>query len=102
MERRAMAAIEDGFRELSMIPGRTLIFRPVDAIAFVRRCREKQVRVLGLDGFHLRENTIQPDMGESIDLSLPPHGAEDCWQLAEEFLNERLNSGLFFEVVADE
>ena len=97
-----MTTVEDEFRELSVIPGNTLIFRPVDAIALVHRCREKQVKVLGLDGFHLTENTIQPDMGESIDLSLPPYRSEDCWRLAEEFLNERLESGLFFEVVANE
>jgi hypothetical protein len=97
-----MGKIEDEFRERSMVPGRTLIFRPADAIEFVRRCREEQVNVLGVDGFHLAENTIQPDMGESIDLSQPPYRGEDCWRLAEKFLAERLKSGLYFEVVANE
>ncbi len=97
-----MAAIDEEFRERSMVPGNTLILRPADAIAFVCRCREKQVKVLGVDGFHLTEDAIQPDMGESVDLSQPPYRGVDCWKFAEEFLNERLDSGLFFEVVADE
>jgi hypothetical protein len=97
-----MAKIEDEFRDAGIVRGMTLILQPSDAIAFVRRCRERQVKVLGLDAFHITPETRQPDMGESIDLSLPPHRGEDCWQLAEEFLNERLNSGLYFEVVADE
>jgi hypothetical protein len=98
----AMARIEDEFRELSLVSGRTLIFRPADAIAFVRRCREKQVKVLGIDGFHLSAQTIQPDMGESIDLSLPQYCGEDCWKIAEEFISKRLENNLSFEVVADE
>jgi hypothetical protein len=97
-----MATIEDEFRQLSMVTGRTLILRPADAVAFVRRCHEKRIKVLGVDGFHLFEDTIQPDMGESIDLSQPWHRGQDCWKLAEEFLNQRLESGLYFEIVADE
>ncbi len=78
------------------------MLQPSDAIAFVRRCRERHIKVLGLDAFHITPENRQPDMGESIDLSLPPYRGEDSWKLAEEFLSARLESGLFFEVVADE
>ncbi|MCA9257281.1 MAG: hypothetical protein KDA33_16660 [Phycisphaerales bacterium] len=97
-----MSKIEDEFRERGTYRGRTLKFRPADAIAFVRRCREKKVIVFGVDGFYLTATTTQPDMNESIDLSLPPYRGQDCWKLAEEFIGERQDSDLFFEVVADE
>jgi hypothetical protein len=67
-------------------------------------CRERGIEVLGVDGFHLTERTIQPVMEQSIDLSL----LEDvrvlatCWDRAEEFLLQRSNSDLFFKVVAEE
>ncbi len=78
------------------------MLQPSDAIAFVRRCRERQVKVLGLDAFHITPETRQPDMGESIDLSLPEYRGQDCWALAEEFLSQRVESGLYFEVVTNE
>lgn len=97
-----MTKIEDEFREVGVIRGMTLMLKPSDAVAFVRRCREQQVKVLGLDAFHLTDATTQPDMGESVDLSLPEFRSQDCWALAEEFLSQRLESGLYFEVVANE
>ena len=97
-----MGSIEEEFRDLSVVMGRTLIFRPADAITFVRRCREKQVKLLGLDAFHLDADSIQPDMGASIDLSLPVYSGQDLWTLAERFLDQRLESGLYFEVIVNE
>ncbi len=97
-----MALIEDEYRALSVVPGRMIILSPEHAIALVRRCREKQVKVLGIDGFHITPDAIQPDMGENIDLSRQEYRKHDCWAFAESFLNARLDSGLFFEVVADE
>jgi hypothetical protein len=66
---RGMAKIEDDFKDLSVVPGSTLILRVPDAIAFVLQCREKKIKVLGIDGFRLTATAIQPDLGESIDLS---------------------------------
>jgi hypothetical protein len=96
-----MAKLEDEFKDLSVVPGKTLILRVSDAIAFVLRCREKQVKVLGIDGFRLPAGAVQPDLNESIDLSTPENQDKDCWKLAEEFLIAR-PGGLFFDVVADE
>ena len=62
-----MTKIEDEFRDVGVIRGMTLMLKPSDAVAFVRRCRELQVKVLGLDAFHLTDTTRQPDMNESIE-----------------------------------
>ena len=97
-----MNSIDEEFKHLSMVLGNTLILRPRDAMAFVRKCQERNVRVLGIDGFHLKGEAIQPDMGESIDLSQPPYRGQDCWKLAEKFLTQRLESSLHFEIVAEQ
>jgi hypothetical protein len=96
-----MAKIEDEFQHLSVVPGKRLILRVPDAVSFARRCREKEVRVLGVDAFRVTSDGIWPDPRESIDLSTPAYRDEDCWKLAEEFLIAR-PGGLFFEVIADE
>lgn len=97
-----MPKIEEQFRDVGVIRGMTLMLKPCDALAFVRLCRERQVKVLGLDAFHLTSETTRPDMGESIDLSLPEFRSQDCWAVAEDFLSQRFDSGLYFEVVANE
>jgi hypothetical protein len=80
------------------------MLHPGDAIELVRRCRERGIEVLGVDGFRLTERTTQPVMEQSIDLS----GLEDlrrrsaCWDRAEEFLLQRSTSDLFFKVVYKE
>ena len=89
---------------MGVVRGGELMLRAADATAFVRRCRERDIQILGIDGFHLTDTTIQPDMGESIDLSrLEDQGCGVAtWDRAEEFLAHRIESDLFFKVVADE
>lgn len=97
-----MTSVEEEFRELGVLRGNLLMLRPADAIVFIRRCRERGVKVLGVDGFHLTDETTQPDRGESIDLSGCSRRGGDSWNQAEGFLNERIERDLFFEVVTDE
>lgn len=97
-----MTTVEEEFRELGVVRGNLLMLRPVDAIDFIRKCRERGVKVLGVDGFHLTVETTRPDLGESIEISNRSHRGGDCWNQAEEFLNERMGRDLFFEVVTDE
>ncbi|MCR9232236.1 MAG: hypothetical protein NXI29_14590 [bacterium] len=94
-----MVGIQDEFLPLSVISGFPPVLAPEDALALIRRCREQQVRVLGIDGFHMFDQSQQPDMGESIDYSRLGDTVEDCWNAAEQFLSERMRSGLYFEVV---
>lgn len=64
-----MARVEEEFRSERVLRGRTLRFRAEDAIAIIRRCRERGIAVHGVDGFSITERTTQPVMEESIDLS---------------------------------
>jgi hypothetical protein len=62
-----------------------------------RRPDPRRRRVLD-HGFWITEQTTQPDMGHSIELG---EGASS-WTAAEEFVQQRAQTGLMFEVVADE
>ena len=77
---------------------------PEKAIGLIRRCKESGLRVLGIDGFRLTENTTQPLMEHSIDYSIAePFGVErddviaNC-HAAEEFIKAKLDLGLYFEI----
>jgi hypothetical protein len=68
------------------------------AIEAIKYSRAKGVPILGVDGFILKGDSIQPIMEHSIDLSYVIYGYEK----AIEFLKERKESGLFFEVTVNE
>lgn len=95
-----MTDIEQEFRAKGEQRGGVLLLNPADAIDMVRRCREENVRILGLDAFILKEKTVQPVMAESIDYGDQVE-IDDRWSHAEAFLNARDGKGLHFEVVAD-
>ncbi|QDT89947.1 hypothetical protein [Gimesia algae] len=97
-----MARIQDEFLDKSVIDGFPPILNPVDAIALVRSCRTRKAKVLGIDGFHIIDSKMQPDMAESIDYSTNRKIVSDCWTEAEHFLQARIKSELVFEVVVDE
>jgi hypothetical protein len=91
-----MEPIEQEFAAKGVIRGGELLLKPKDALDMVRRCHEEDIEVLGLDGFKVTEQTIQPVMEQSIDLSFPR--SSDSWRRAESFLATRLDSDLYFEV----
>ena len=99
-----MASIEEEFRNKGILRGRTLHFRPEDAIAVVRRCRERGIAIHGIDGFIITEHVTQPVMEQSMDLSdiASLRNPIDCWDRAERFLEDRRASDLYFEIVTGE
>ncbi|MEM8949566.1 MAG: hypothetical protein AAGA21_00730 [Pseudomonadota bacterium] len=95
-----MTDIEQEFRAKGEQRGGVLLLTPADAVAMIRRCREENIRVLGLDAFIVNEKTIQPVMAESIDYG-DRDDVDDRWSHAEAFVKARDGKGLSFEVVAD-
>lgn len=95
--------IETEFKSKASVRGGLLLFHPADAIAIVSRCRSEKLRILGIDGFLITENTTQPLMESSVDFSSKSRTklTEDNWQEAEEFLRQRESSGLVFEIVIE-
>lgn len=95
-----MKPIELEFLSKGILEGGIFLLPVNDALQLVRCCRERGIRVLGLDAFWLFETTIQPVMDMSMDYSWP--NDENSWSCAESFLSEHANSGLYFEVVVDQ
>ena len=90
---------EQQFLAKGVLRGGTLILQSQHALELVRCCRERGIRVLGIDAFRLTETTTQPVMEQSTDYSWP--NDKDAWSRAESFLTERIDSGLCFEVAVD-
>jgi hypothetical protein len=97
-----MTRVQDEFRKLGEIRGGVLMLSPENAVKMVQRCRKRQIRILGIDGFLLSNRATRPVMEESIDLSRWQNDAPSCWDLAKNFLEQRKSTELHFEVVLDE
>jgi hypothetical protein len=82
-----------------------VLFRPADALNFVRDCRTSGTRLLGFDGFRwISEENIQVMLEDSLDISHDSFShlseSEKC-KIAEEFIEKRLDKDLLFEMVVD-
>ena len=95
-----MDSSDQKFREKGIVKGGIRFLKPADALAEIRESRDRRVGVLGIDGFYLTDEGTQPAMEHSIDLSGVKNDQER-WALAEQFLAERLDARLYFEVVLD-
>lgn len=95
-----MNKIEQEFFSKGVIRGGILFLPPLSAIDMVRQCKNKNIAVLGVDGFILTENSTQPMMENSIDLSQKRE--RESWDEAEKFLKKYLKSNYLFEVVIDQ
>ena len=97
-----MHSIEKAFLPKGRIPGSLLMLRAPDAIDLVRECRRQRVDVVHVEGFELHEGGgTQPHMEHSLalfDASGDITDERNCWDLAEEFLANYIDSGLWFNV----
>ena len=91
-----MNNIEMKFRERGVIRGGILFLRAENAIDMIEQCQIENFAILGVDGFIIKENSTQPVMEHSIDLS---NKANECWDVARHFLISKKFEDLFFEVV---
>jgi len=73
------------------------LYAPDAAVALLKAAEKEGIRVLGIDGFYIGENTTRPSLENSVDLSDSGDSVRD----ALNFLGERQNSGLYFEVVLE-
>jgi hypothetical protein len=101
--------IEDDFRSRGLVDGGLLMLRPSDAIKLVRACRDQRIRVDVVEGFrlypkghHLYPNGgTQPFMEHTLGLAKASDDADaedNCWDLAEEFLERYLTTDLYFNL----
>jgi hypothetical protein len=95
--------IDSEFNDKVLLRWGLRLFRPADAIALIRRCRDAEVRVLGIDAFLDLPDGVQPLMEHSIDFSSERNIEllENSWRHAERFVRERETTPFLFEVVLD-
>jgi hypothetical protein len=61
--------IEQRFADRFLKYGGVLLLSKDDALQMVIACQAEGVRILGIDGFYLRGDTLQPSLEDSVDFS---------------------------------
>jgi hypothetical protein len=93
-----LTTLEEAFRDIAFLCGGVFLLRPADALRFVEEHRVAAIPILGIEGFRvLEKGRIQPQQEHTADFEF--EGA-NTHQEAKRFLEKRLNSGLWFEVVS--
>lgn len=94
--------LEDEFRpkKVPAIQTKLLILNRDDAIDMLNECRQRGIRVFGVDVFHIHGVKIQPDVGLSIDAS--DLSAESAWHQCMSKLEQLESPELGFELTVSE
>jgi hypothetical protein len=95
--------IEEQFSNRFLRHGGVLLLSKSDAMEMVLTCITQGVRVLGIDGFWLRGDMIQPSLENSVDFSsreLQASYLDPAFRDPIEFLKTR-DDHMMFEVVCD-
>ena len=75
----------------------------IDTIDILLIAKELNVSLLGIDGFYIVEERLQPSMEDSIDISITPYGTlEDEYNAAFQFLDNVISKNsdtLYYELV---
>ncbi|MEK7528605.1 MAG: hypothetical protein AAB592_02480 [Patescibacteria group bacterium] len=76
------------------------LYSKSDALQFIEACKKENVKILGLDGFFLFGEKVQPSIENSVDYSsiIHTHQPKDIYSAALKFL-ETKDEKLFFEIV---
>jgi hypothetical protein len=83
---------------VSPLEGRTRLLASGDAARFVEVCRATGVRIVGIEGFHVRDSNLTPDIDSTVDLS----SIIDVGQAADEataFLDDVADGDLAYDFV---
>ncbi|HET6881515.1 MAG TPA: hypothetical protein VFI31_15235 [Pirellulales bacterium] len=96
----AVRDVEQEFADRGIERHGIKLLRPADARAFLARCRQHGIEVLGIDGFRVDGDSIQPLVEHSIDLTLRSSRGAPIEE-ATDFLASRLGTDFWFEVVVE-
>ncbi len=98
-----MNEVEKDFKDKAIIREEIFLFSKENALSFIAACQKKKIGILGIDGFFLIEDKIQPSSENSIDFSSGDYVRESgsIYSEATNFLNEK-DEKLFFEIVCSD
>ena len=94
-----LTEIEKQFEPVAMIRGGVFLLSATDALRFIDQAERNCVAVEGIEGFKVFGEKIQPNQEHSLDLQ---GEREQNHEVAKKFIQERVNSGLWFEVVTSD
>jgi hypothetical protein len=90
--------LESEFESRGVRRGGILLLEPPDALELVARAPAAHIRILGIDGFRLGPDWIQPDQDHSVDFTREPNDVPDTWTAAEACLRNRADVDRMFEL----
>ena len=90
--------IEKVFINKAIVRGGIHLFYTEDALKLIKKCREANIKILGIDSFIVSETTTQPLAEYSIDFSTQNSSTEN-WREAEKFILDKQTKGFLFEIV---
>ena len=88
--------MEKLFEPVALIRGGVFLLKAEDALRFVEECEQRRVAILGVEGFRLLEQMIQPFQEHSFDLE---RVNPESHKITKDFIANRLDQNLWFEVV---
>ena len=94
--------IFEQFRDKAIRRGGIIMFSSANALLVIDEARQTGVAVLGIDGFYLTGEAVEPSLENSIDFSLAGRVPADFWRDSEKFIRSRHNQALYFEIVLTE
>lgn len=94
-----MDFFEKEFSNKAIIWGNNFLFQKTDAVDVIKKCKELNIKILGVESFEIFENKRTPDLDGILDCSYDGN-KEGCWSEAIKFI-EMQSQGLVFEIIYD-
>jgi hypothetical protein len=93
-----MNRIEILFKEKFLQRGGVTLLSKTDTVQFIRECSKDDIRILGIDGFLLVGDKIQPSLENSIDFTASYAKRDNIYEQALNFVDP-IDAQYYFEVV---
>jgi hypothetical protein len=90
------------FRANNVVPGRPYVLRTMDAIRLIRRAAELRLPVRSVAGLVMRPGETFRSIDHVVDFSTAPAKGDGSWAPAEQFVAQRQDLGIVFEVMLGE
>jgi len=95
-----MNKVEEILKTKAVLRKGLMLFKQENVEEFIKLCEIEKIVILGIDGFLIGENWIQPNMEHSIDFSSLP-STLNRYEMALSFIRS-IDNDFFFEIVCDD
>jgi hypothetical protein len=101
MEQDKAESVFRQYQEVAVRVGGLVWFRPPDALRVLETGETEGIELLGFDGTFVEPSSITPSLADSWDYNSRTAWpkVDDPYEHARQFITDRLESGLCFEIV---